>query len=70
MKPLKEREKRERHRSEVARKAVEAADRIVLDASDGSSEETNYLTAVVVMKMITKALMPLYTAMIVKDMED
>lgn len=26
------------------KKAIEAADRIILDASDGSVEETNYLT--------------------------
>lgn len=45
MRTLKEREQREYERIEIVRKAVGAADRIILDGSDGSNEETDWLTA-------------------------
>lgn len=41
MKSLEEREQREYERQQIIREAVEAADRIILDGSDGSVEETD-----------------------------
>jgi len=70
MKALEEREQRERERNEIIRKAVEAADRIILDGSDGSVEETNYLTAEVARRMLEKSLYPFNTEMLRKDLED
>ncbi len=57
-------------RSKAIQEAVDAADRIILDASDGSTEETNYLTAVVAEKLLWKALLPLRSAMTKKDQTD
>ena len=45
MKPLEERQQREHEREEIIREAVEAADHIILDGSDGSVAETDFLTA-------------------------
>lgn len=70
MKTLEEREEREYHRRQVIQKAVEAADRIILDGSDGSVEETNYLTSEVARKFMEKALLPHDSAMTHKDLED
>ena len=70
MKTLEEREQREYERQEIVRKAVEAADRIILDGSDGSCEETNFLTARVVEKIMEKALHPFYRDMTRKDLEE
>lgn len=69
MKSLYEREEREYHRHQVIQKAVAAADHIILDGSDGSVEETNYLTARVAEQLIGKALHPINTAMLRKDLE-
>lgn len=69
MKTLEEREKREYHRHQVIQKAVEAADYIILEGSDGSVEETNFLTANVASKMMEKALHPFGTEMLKKDLE-
>jgi len=69
MKSLKERKLRQFHRHRVIRKAVEAADRIILHGSDGSVEETNYLTAEVARGMVEKALHPFNTEMLKKDLE-
>jgi 20S proteasome alpha/beta subunit len=69
MKSLEERMKREHHREEAINRAVEAADRIILDASDGSCEETNYLTAQVARQFIKKALMPFCRDILKKDLE-
>lgn len=68
MKSLEEREQRERERREIVRKAVEAADRLILDGSDGSVEETNYLTSEVAGQLMVKALLPFNTAMLRKDL--
>jgi len=38
-------QKREIEINDAIAKAVEAADRIIMEASDGSVEETNYITA-------------------------
>jgi len=55
-------------RDEIITKAAEAADRIILDGSDGSVEETDYLTAEVARKLMERALNPFYRAMLKKDM--
>ena len=70
MKSLEERQQREYERQEIIRKAVEAADRIILDGSDGSEEETNFLTAKVAEKILERALHPFYRSMLSKDLED
>jgi|GEM_PF-2251408 len=57
-------------RQEVIRKAKEAADRIILDGSNGSIEETNYLTAVFAEEMVKTALCPFHAAILKKDMND
>ena len=69
MKSLEEREKREYERHQIIKKAVEAADRIILDGSDGSIEETDFLTSEVARKFIEKALLPFNTDMTRKDLE-
>ena len=70
MKPLEERQQREREREEIIKKAVEAADRIILDGSDGSEAETGYLTARVAEKMMERALHPFYRNMLSEDLKD
>lgn len=70
MKTLEEREKREYERSQIIKQAVEAADRIILDGSDGSVEETNYLTAEIASKIMERALLPFSSAMLHKDLEN
>lgn len=69
MKTLEEREQREYERQEIIKKAVEAADRIILDGSDGSCEETNFLTAKVAEKFMIRAFNPFGVDMIRKDLE-
>jgi len=69
MKSLEEREQREYERRQIIKNAVEAADRIILDGSDGSIEETNFLTARVAWSIFEKALMPFGTMMLSKDLE-
>ena len=54
MKSLKEREQRERERREVISNAVTVADRIILDGSDGSVEETDWLTSEVAKCFVEK----------------
>jgi len=70
MKPLEERQQREHEREEIIKKAVEAADHIILDESDGSEAETNFLTAKVAEKMMERALHPFHRNMLSKDLED
>ncbi len=70
MKTMEERVKREHERREIVRKAVAAADRIILDGSNGSCEETNFLTSEVAGIMITKALHPHYSALLKKDLNE
>ncbi len=69
-KSFEEQEKREQKRQETIYNAYRAADRIICDGSDGSEEETNYLTAQVAEKMMLRGLLPLRTAMLKKDLED
>lgn len=70
MKTLAERQQREYERQEIIKKAVETADRIILGGSDGSCEETDFLTARVAEKMVEKALHPFNRDMMRKDLED
>lgn len=69
MRSLEEQEQREYHRRQVIQKAVQAADHIIWDGSDGSNEETNYLTAEVARKMMDSALHPFDAGMLAKDLE-
>lgn len=69
MKSLEDRERREREREEIVKKAVEAADRIILDGSDGSIEETNYLTAEVAGKFNERVNIAISSALQRKDLE-
>jgi len=69
MRSLEEQQEREYHRRQVIQKAVEAADRIIWDGSDGSNEETNYLTAEVAREMIDRALHPFDAGILAKDLE-
>jgi len=68
MKSIEEQQEREYHRQQVVENALSAADRIILDGSDGSNEETNFLTAQVAEKMMTRALLPFNRDMMRKDM--
>jgi len=69
MRTIEEREEREYHRHIIILGAVEAADRIILNGSDGSIEETNYLTSEVARKMMEKALLHFNTEMLKKDLK-
>ncbi len=69
MKNLEEREEREYERQQIVRNAVEAADRIILDGSDGSVEETNWLTAEVSGKFNEKVHIVFQSALSRKDLE-
>ena len=57
-------------RGKIIEKAVEAADRIILDSSDGSEEETNYLTAEVAKKLMEKAMNPFARDLLFKDAKE
>lgn len=57
-------------RQRAINKAVEATNRIILDASDGSEEETNYLTARVAQRLVETALHPFSAAILKKDIDD
>ncbi len=54
---------------EAIRKAVAAADQIILAASDGSAEETNWLTGEVARAFVIKALLPFQTAQLKRSVE-
>jgi len=69
MKSLEERQQREYERQEIVRKAVDAADRIILDGSDGSCEETDWLTFKVAEKFVEKVGIQLTGELMRKDME-
>ncbi len=70
MKSLEEREQRERERQQIIDKAVDAADRIILGGSDGSREETSFLTAKVAEKFMVRAFNPFGVDMMRKDLAD
>ena len=58
----------EEHRQQlVIEAAYGAADRIIMDGSDGTVEMTNYLTAQVALKMVGRALQPFGAAILAKE---
>ena len=63
-------QEREIRRQEIIEKAVQTADRIIMDGSDGSEEETNFLIARVAEKFLEKAFIPVYQQMRKKDFSD
>ncbi len=68
MKPLEEREQREYERRQIIGKAVQAADRIIMDGSDGSTEETNWLTSEVAKRFVEKVNIALSGVLWRKDL--
>ena len=56
-------------RAQAVRQAVEAADRIIMEASDGSVQETDYLTALLAEEWMKKALMMQHSAIQKYDFE-
>ena len=70
MKSLEERKQREYEREEIVRKAIQAADRIILDGSDGSLEETDWLTSEVASAFNEKVHIRLSGILLRKDLED
>ena len=58
IKTLEERDRREVQRRQAVKDAVSAADKIILDFSDGSNEETDWLTGEVARAFVEKALNP------------
>jgi len=63
-------QEREHHREEVIKEAVKVADRIILNGSDGSEEETNFLTAQVASKFVEKSLLPFQQKLLHKDITE
>jgi len=57
-------------RNEAIQEAVDATNRIIMDASDGSEEETNYLTARVAEELEKIAFHPFGAAILKKDIDD
>jgi len=55
-------------REQIVREAVRVADRIIMDGSDGSVEETNFLTAEVARSFMEKALQHFSREMLKKDL--
>jgi hypothetical protein len=58
---------REIRRQRIIDDAVMAADRIILEGSDGSVEETDFLTAKIAQRFVEKALMPFSREMLKKE---
>jgi hypothetical protein len=54
-------------REEVLREAVGAANRIIMEGSQGSEEETNYLTAMTAQEFLKSVLIPIEHALLKKD---
>ena len=63
-------EERDFRRNKIVEDAVHAADRIILDGSDGSVEETDYLTGEVARKFMEKALHPFSRDLLSKDIKE
>jgi len=68
MKTAEEREQREYERQKIIQSAVMAADRIILDGSDGSVEETNWLTSQVAKKFVEKVDIAMSSKLLKKDL--
>jgi len=69
MRTAEEREEWEYHCQRVVEEALQAADKIILGGSDGSNEETDFLTAQVAQKMMERALHPFDREMLKKDLQ-
>jgi hypothetical protein len=69
MKSLEEREKREMERAQLVNQAVEAADRIIMDGTDGSVEETDYLTSEVSKRFVEKVHISVSSKLMRRDLE-
>ncbi len=65
---LDEKRQAEMKRQHAIEEAVQAADRIIMEASDGSNEETNYLTGMVALQFVRKAVHPHDARLLAKDM--
>jgi len=63
-------QERDARRNKIVEDAVSAADRIILDGSDGSVGETDYLTAEVARKFMEKALHPFSRDLLSKDIKE
>lgn len=59
---------REMRRDQIIKDAVHSADLILINGTDGSEEELNYLTARVASKFVEKALYPFQSALMKKEM--
>ena len=70
MKSLEERERREYERRQIIDKAVQAADRTIMDGSDGSVEETNWLTSQVAKRFVEKVDIALTSSLMHKDLKE
>lgn len=70
MKSLEERQQREYERQEIIKKAVEAADHIIMDGSDGTNVETDFLTAKVAEKIMERALHPFHRNMLTEELKE
>ncbi|MCX6760995.1 MAG: hypothetical protein NTZ84_02760 [Candidatus Nealsonbacteria bacterium] len=53
-----DKEENDYRRHKIIREAVSSADRIIMDDSDGSEKETNYLTASVSLELMRMAFLP------------
>lgn len=63
-------EAHEYFQQQVIRLAIEAADSVILEASDGSVEETDYLTAKVVEGLTTHLYQRIWSALRMKEMNE
>ncbi len=63
-------EEREVRRNHILKEAVHKADTILMDGSDGSVEELNYLTALFTKIFVEKTIQPFHSLMLRKDLED
>ena len=61
---------REYRRQEAVRQAVQEADRIILAASDGSVEETDFLTAEVARAFVSKVCIALESKLLAKEFKE
>lgn len=62
-------EHRDIERQQIIEKAAEAADRIIMDGSDGSVEETDYLTAKVADRLLGHLMTRVSSNLLRRDFE-
>jgi rubrerythrin len=67
-KSMEERDRREIQRRQAVKDAVNAADKIILNFSNGSNEETDWLTGEVARVFVEKALNPFTRQLFKADM--